>query len=149
MRGQSVKIALSLLVIGGAATYLLADTLVAGSDTLTYFHPADAVIVDPQAFVGKRIRMGGFVEKDSILKREGTLEYRFRVKPIEGMMKHPAARGQTIAVEYTGIVPDTFKDDAEVIVGGQMQSDGHFVAQELVAKCPSKYEAQEKNEGTY
>ena len=46
-------------------------------------------------------------------------------------------------------MPDTFKDDAEVIVAGQVQPDGSFEAQELIAKCPSKYEAAEKNQGTY
>ncbi len=151
MTGQTTKIVLSVLVILGAGGYLLADTL-DNPDTLTYFHGADVIIVDPGTYVGQRIRMGGHVEKDSIMQKPGTLEYQFEVKPVDkpGMLKHPEALGKTITVRYKGIVPDTFKDDAEVIVTGKLQPGGElFIASELLAKCPSKYEAEEKNAGTY
>jgi cytochrome c-type biogenesis protein CcmE len=144
----AVKIALSLLVIAGAGTYLLASTMATG-DSLTYFHNADEVIAKPEAMKGQKIRVGGKVEKGTILQKKGTLEYRFEVKPIDEMMKFPEAKGKTVTVAYNGIVPDTFKDDAQVIVGGTLGADGVFVAQDLVAKCPSKYEAADKNKGTY
>lgn len=146
--GPTVKIILSLLVIGGAATYLLASTMATG-DSLTYFHNADDVIAEPQTLKGQKIRVGGFVEKGSILQKKGTLEYRFEVRPVEEMIKHASARGKTMTVAYTGIVPDTFKDDAQVIVGGKIADDGTFAATDLVAKCPSKYEAVEKGQGKY
>jgi cytochrome c-type biogenesis protein CcmE len=149
MPRQTLKILLSVLVISGAGAYLLADTLFADPEALTYFHTADEVLTRPAEFGGKRIRMGGHVEKGSILQRKGTLEYRFEVKPIAGMLKHPEARDRTVTVTYSGVVPDTFKDDAEVIVTGQLGSDGVFAAQDLVAKCPSKYEAAEKNAKAY
>ena len=148
MAAQTIKIAISALVIGGAATYLLADTLFADPEALTYFHPADAVIVQQSEFEGQRIRMGGYVKKDSIFQKTGTLEYQFQVRPIDEMMKFPEAKGKTMTVRYTGVVPDTFKDDAEVIVAGTLRGDT-FEANELIAKCPSKYEASEKNKGTY
>ncbi len=65
------------------------------------------------------------------------------------MVKHPEAADKTVTVRYTGIVPDNFKDDAEVIVTGTLGSDGVFTGTEVLAKCPSKYEAEEKNNGTY
>jgi len=40
---------------------------------------------------------------------------------------------------YTGIVPDTFKDDSEVVLTGMLTKDG-FMANDLTAKCPSKYD---------
>jgi cytochrome c-type biogenesis protein CcmE len=46
-------------------------------------------------------------------------------------------------VAYHGIIPDTFVDDAAVVVEGQLQDDGTFRAHTLLAKCPSKYEAAE------
>lgn len=151
MTGQSIKIILSVALILGAGGWLLADTL-NNEDTLTYFHGADEVLVAPDQFVGQRIRMGGHVEKGSIMQKPGTLEFQFEVKPVDkpGMLKHPEALGKTVAVRYTGVVPDTFKDDAEVIVTGKLQPGGEmFIASELLAKCPSKYEAEEKNSGTY
>ena len=47
----------------------------------------------------------------------------------------------TLPVAYHGIIPDTFVDEAEVVVQGYLQEDGTFQAQSLLAKCPSKYEA--------
>jgi hypothetical protein len=41
---------------------------------------------------------------------------------------------------YTGIVPDTFKADSEVVLTGTMDDQG-FHATEMTAKCPSKYDA--------
>lgn len=149
MAGQTLKIAASIAVIGMAGTYLFIETLSADPEALTYFHPADAVIAQQTEFVGKRIKMGGHVEKGTIFQKPGTLEYQFDVRPIPAMAKHPEALGKTITVRYVGVVPDTFKDDAEVIVTGKLGADGQFAAQDLLAKCPSKYEAEEKNKGTY
>ncbi len=148
MSNQLVKIGVSVAVIAGAAIYLMADTM-ADPETLTYFHPADVVIAKAAEMEGQRIRMGGHVAKGSILLKKGTLEYMFEVKPVPAMAKHKEVLDQTVTVRYVGVVPDTFKDDAEVIVSGALGSDGVFHAKELIAKCPSKYEAEEKNKGTY
>lgn len=45
---------------------------------------------------------------------------------------------QTMRVVYSKIVPDTFKDDAQVVVTGTY-NNGVFSANEMLAKCPSKY----------
>lgn len=148
MGTQTIKIALSVLLLGGSLAYLMADTL-AEPEVLTYFHGADVVLATPQEVKGKRIRMGGHVVKGSILQKTGTLEYQFQVTPVAAMSKHPEVNDKSVTVRYEGVVPDTFKDDAEVIVTGVLADDGHFEGEELIAKCPSKYEAAEKNEGTY
>ena len=49
----------------------------------------------------------------------------------------------SIPVSYHGVIPDTFVDQAPVVVEGRLQDDGTFVAHTLLAKCPSKYEAAE------
>jgi cytochrome c-type biogenesis protein CcmE len=46
-----------------------------------------------------------------------------------------------LPVDFTGIIPDTFVDDADVVVEGKRREDGVFEATTLLAKCPSKYEA--------
>lgn len=148
MRSPAIKTAIAVVLLGGAFTWLVADSLTS-SDTLTYFHGADAVLAKPDEMRGKRVRMGGHVTKGSVFQKPGTLEYQFQVEPVPQMVKYPEHAEGKITVRYTGIVPDTFKDDAEVIVTGVLQPDGSFLGSELVAKCPSKYEAAEKNEGTY
>ena len=49
--------------------------------------------------------------------------------------------GATLPVDYHGIIPDTFVDDADVVVEGSLADGGDFHATTLLAKCPSKYEA--------
>ena len=49
---------------------------------------------------------------------------------------------QTYPVVYRGLPPDTFDDDADVVVEGRLARDGVFHATSLLAKCGSRYEAQ-------
>ena len=51
---------------------------------------------------------------------------------------------QIIPVSFSGIVPDTFKHGAEVIVEGKMREDGSFAAKTLMTKCPSKYQKENR-----
>ena len=48
------------------------------------------------------------------------------------------------AVEYEGILPDTFNDTAEVVVEGTYGADGVFRAHTVLTKCGSRYEALEE-----
>jgi cytochrome c-type biogenesis protein CcmE len=59
---------------------------------------------------------------------------RFRLKDISG------DSGTSVAVLYTGSVPDLFKVGRHVVVDGQLEK-GIFVAQpgSMITKCPSKY----------
>jgi cytochrome c-type biogenesis protein CcmE len=72
----------------------------------------------------------------SIGRKAETLEYRFDVHQ----------NGHVVRAYYTGIVPDTFKDDAEVVMKGRLAEDGSFHVDEdgIMAKCPSKYEPAAK-----
>ncbi|MCS7001952.1 MAG: cytochrome c maturation protein CcmE [Dehalococcoidia bacterium] len=49
----------------------------------------------------------------------------------------------TMRVTYRGLVPDTFKDGSEIVVEGKLNGDA-FEATTLLAKCPSKFTAEEK-----
>ena len=81
----------------------------------------------------ENMRLHGKVVNGSIQRDEvGTMRIRFIAH--EGGVEAP--------VVYTGVVPDTFKDDSEVVVEGGYGRDGTFNAHTLYAKCPSKYEAE-------
>ena len=48
-----------------------------------------------------------------------------------------------MSASYTGVVPDTFKSEAEVVLKGSLSKEGFSVAPNgVMAKCPSKYEAK-------
>jgi cytochrome c-type biogenesis protein CcmE len=59
---------------------------------------------------------------------------RFRLKDISGESK------ASIAVLYTGSVPDLFKVGRHIVVDGKLRK-GTFVAEpgSMITKCPSKY----------
>ncbi len=81
----------------------------------------------------ENMRLHGKVVNGSIRRGDvGSLRIRFIAH--EGGVQAP--------VVYTGVVPDTFRDDSEVVVEGGYGRDGTFNAHTLYAKCPSKYEAE-------
>jgi cytochrome c-type biogenesis protein CcmE len=67
------------------------------------------------------------------MRRRDSLDYRFQVEN----------NGYVVNASYTGVVPDTFKDGSEVVVKGKLGAGGFTVEPNgVMAKCPSKYEAQ-------
>ena len=92
----------------------------------------DEVLANPEQWQGKRLQVHGFAK--DVRQKPGTLEYRFDVEN----------NGRVIRAYYTGIAPDTFMNDAEVVIRGTLQPDGTFQVVEdgVMAKCPSKYEPQ-------
>ena len=112
-----------MLAFGG----LLYSTLSEGTE---YYKHVDEVLSSPQEWQGKRLQVHGFAK--DVRQKPGTLEYRFDVEN----------NGKVIRAYYTGIAPDTFKNDAEVVIKGTLQPDGTFIVNDdgIMAKCPSKYE---------
>ena len=127
MPSKALKITLTTAVLTVAFIGLLWTTM---ADGTAYMH-VDEVMVEPDAWHGKRVQIHGYAENIGV--RPKTMEYRFDIKN----------NGQVVRAEYTGIVPDTFQNDAEVVVSGRLE--GHTLIVEpngIMAKCPSKYEAK-------
>ena len=78
------------------------------------------------------IRMGARVVSGTIRRDMATNTVSFEVT--DGSHTYP--------VVYQGLPPDTFDDDADVVVEGRLSRDGVFHATSLLAKCGSRYEAQ-------
>jgi len=79
---------------------------------------------------GEDVRVSGHVEEGTIDSNPMSMEHRFVI----------TADGERLSVFYKGVAPDTFKDGAEVVVEGKYDPSGLFLAENLLAKCPSKYE---------
>jgi cytochrome c-type biogenesis protein CcmE len=85
-----------------------------------------------QASSYKTFRLGGMVKAGSIQRSKDTLEVTFTVVDAGGAMP----------VEYTGILPDLFRDNQSVIATGHMDN-AHFVATEVLAKHDETYMPKE------
>jgi cytochrome c-type biogenesis protein CcmE len=85
-----------------------------------------------QASTYKSFRLGGMVKAGSIQRASDSLKTSFIVIDADGAMP----------VEYTGILPDLFRDNQSVIATGSMQA-GRFVAAEVLAKHDENYMPKE------
>lgn len=123
-----------LSVIFGAMAFLAAAsglTLYALGQKTSYFYmPADlqAASVEP----GQRIRLGGLVEKGSVVRGEGT-EVSFAVA--DGV--------DSVRVSYSGILPDLFREEQGVVTEGAFGPDGVFRADSVLAKHDETYMPKE------
>jgi cytochrome c-type biogenesis protein CcmE len=130
MKHKAARIALTAVVLVGAFGALVYTTLSEGAE---YYKHVDEVMVDPQAWHGKNLQLHGFVVPDSIRRRPDSLDWRFDVQ----------SKGHVVRASYTGVMPDTFKGDAEVVLKGRLTAQGFHVSPDgVMAKCPSKYEAK-------
>ena len=126
MSHKAAKVGLTSLVLALAFGGLLYSTL---GESAQYYKHVDEVMVQPDAWYGKPLQIHGFAK--NIGRKRDSLEYRFEMHN----------KGQVVLASYTGIVPDTFKNDSEVVLEGTLGPEG-FQATGMTAKCPSKYEPQ-------
>jgi cytochrome c-type biogenesis protein CcmE len=131
MKPKTVKIAATMAVFVLALSGLLYSSL---SEGTAFYKNVDEVL-GQEAWHGKPLNLHGYVVEKSIMRRPDTLDYRFDVQN----------NGKVVSVTYTGVVPDTFKDGAEVLLKGRLTPHGFTVDPNgVVAKCPSKYEEEKK-----
>ena len=120
------------IVVLACAALALSTALIgyAMQDGINFFRSPSQIASDPPA-PGEVFRVGGLVEIGSLSRDQGEI-IRFRVTDT----------AKTVAVEYTGILPDLFTEGAGVVALGQMQ-DQIFVASEILAKHDETYMPKE------
>ena len=101
-------------------------------DSMVYYITVDELLEDVPDIYGQKVRVSGTVVHGSI-QNELDDSLRFTIEAGEGRLN----------VEYDGIIPDIFTDGVEAVVEGKLSSDDVFVADLLLAKCPTKYESDE------
>jgi cytochrome c-type biogenesis protein CcmE len=99
-----------------------------------YYLEVHELIKDPTKYEAKGIRVSGDVVKGTIVKDAKNQHLEFVMAD---------GTGKQMNVVYNGIIPDAFTEDVQVIVEGKYHKDTNtFNASTLLAKCPSKYEAE-------
>lgn len=110
---------------------LLSLAYVGFTQSKTYYHTVAEIQTLHGSALHERMRVGGTVKTGSIKRLEGRVDFALDEE------------GRTLPVSYAGRdpLPDTFKEGGQALVEGKMMPDGRFVAEQVQAKCASKYQA--------
>lgn len=128
MSKKTARVGISALVIAGCIGLLMYQTV---SESAQYYKMVDEVMVSPEQWYGKPLKMHGYVVDESIERRRDSLDIRFNIRN----------GSHVVRATYTGSVPDTFKDGSEVVLTGRLTPAGFEIEPDgIMAKCPSKYE---------
>jgi cytochrome c-type biogenesis protein CcmE len=150
--GGRAKFIFGGLLIFAAIIYLIYSSTQASAQ---YFLTVDELATKGEGILGRDLRVSGAVIGETINYDPQTLTLQFVVAHVPGDNKEIEAQGglakvlhdavvdperARIPVVYIGPKPDLLRDEAQAIMTGQMGEDGTFYVDELLLKCPTKYE---------
>jgi len=140
------------MLILGAVVFLIWS---ATTSTSEYFLTIDELHAKGSSIVNKNLRVSGAVIGDTIQYDADTLTLTFEVAHVSGdnaqletegglaVALHDAVMDPSrsrMTVVYVGPMPDLLRHEAQAIVTGHIDAEGIFHADELLLKCPTKYE---------
>ena len=124
------KVPLVLAVAALAVTWIVWTGV---SNNEVYMSPLDEW--DPDRARRERVRVVGWVQEGSMHEAENELVTDFVMRNETATMGQP--------MRYRGVLPDLFREGQNVTAAGRLGDDDIFHADELMTKCPSKYEGME------
>ena len=125
IRKQRLYALIAVLIGSLVATWLVVYAL---SENMNLFY-SPTEIKDAKVDEVTLIRAGGMVKEDSIIKDTRTLNVTFTVTDYQNDLE----------INYEGILPDLFAENAGVVVRGNLKKDGTFKAIEVLAKHDENY----------
>lgn len=147
-----MKFIIGGLLIIAAVVYLIISSTQASAQ---YFLTVDELEEKGEDVLGRDLRISGAVIGDTIQYDPQSLTLKFTVAHIPGDNKviekegglaevlYQAVNDPTrnrLEVVYNGPKPDLLRNEAQAIMTGKLGEDGVFYADELLLKCPTKYE---------
>ncbi|MDR2174273.1 MAG: cytochrome c maturation protein CcmE [Burkholderiales bacterium] len=123
-----------LWIIFGLAFFaaIVALVLNAFGSSITYFY-SPTQVMNNEVPQGRAFRVGGMVEGGSVVRAGDGLTVHFKVTDT----------AETVAVVYTGILPDLFAEEKGVVAQGRLDDHGVFQATQVLAKHDENYVAPE------
>jgi len=123
-RQRLILIALMVIGVAGAVGFALKSF----NDNLMYFFSTTDV-VEGKAPQDNLFRLGGMVVKGSVERPNKGMMVRFKLSDYS----------KEVTVEYSGILPDLFREGQGIVANGKLDSRGVFVAEEVLAKHDENY----------
>jgi cytochrome c-type biogenesis protein CcmE len=140
------------LLILAAIIYLIVSATQANTE---YFMTVNELESKGSTLVGRSLRISGAVVGISIQYDPKMMNLTFDIAHVPGdnaaiemdgglaAVLHKAVADPTrtrLAIIYNGPKPDLLRDEAQAIITGHLGEDGFFYADELLLKCPTKYQ---------
>ena len=125
-RRNRLLLVLFLVITSGSAVGLALRAL---NENINLFYSPQQ-IVDGQAPVGSLIRAGGMVVEGSVQRSREDLRVSFMISDLQAAQ---------VEVQFEGILPDMFREGQGVIALGTLNTQGVFVATEVLAKHDENY----------
>ena len=125
IRKQRLIVVSLVVVLSSAAAGLVAVAL---RDNINLFYPPVDVLAG-KAPNNRSIRLGGMVVEGSIERSDTELDTTFWVTDYEA----------SVAVRYSGILPDLFAEGEGVVAEGVLDDDGVLIATQVLAKHDENY----------
>jgi cytochrome c-type biogenesis protein CcmE len=121
------RLGLIILMVAGVATGIGLALKSLNENIMFFFSPSE--VVEGKAPQDRLFRMGGMVVDGSVSRPGEGLTVMFDLTDNAG----------SVTVEYTGILPDLFREGQGIVANGKLNSNGSFVAQEVLAKHDENY----------
>ena len=123
-----------VLLLSGMAALGAAALLMgfAFRDSIVFFY-SPSEVMERGVEAGRRIRLGGLVQQDSVVRDRDGLTVAFRVTDL----------AETVPVLYRGLLPDLFREGQGVVAEGAFDAGGRFVASQVLAKHDEAYMPRE------
>ena len=134
MLGKKVKSRIIFLVLLALlATVVIFFILKSLEENVVYFFSPSEIYDKPNITFNEKIRIGGLVKEDSIVKEQTSIK--FIITDLK----------REIIVSYSGPVPNLFSEGKGVIAEGELRDKKYFVANEILAKHDENYMPPEVN----
>jgi len=128
---RRTKFVVGGLMILAAMVYLVVTAV---SSTAQYYLTVNEFWDRAPTLAGRTVRVSGQVIGASIQADAQALTVSFQIVDDEARPDRP------LTVTYSGPKPDTLREEATAIVEGRLGEDGVFYADNVLLKCPSRYE---------
>lgn len=141
--GERLKFLIGGVLILAAVVYLIVSNT---ANNARFFITVDELLTDPD-YIGQTVRISGAVVGETISQQDTALTFSIAHIPKETTnlaetlnlaSNSPSATRLTIV--YEGPRPDLLQHEAQAIVSGHLDENGVFHANELLLKCPSRFE---------
>lgn len=131
---RNVGLLVALLAMAGGILTLVMTSF---NDAAIYSKGVDALMKEKEQLASRTVRVEGALINGTLKRRDQPCEYRFTIRGDESKLdvRYPAC-----------IIPDTVRDvpGMMVTVEGKLNDAGHLDATNVIGKCPSKYEMEQR-----